>query len=265
MPRSCAGASSDVSAHRRGYRHGPPCEYRGMDDRTHDPQAPVTGEELLRRLRGAPVLAGPLPGLDPDPAHAPGAPGALFARWLAHALDDGVPEPHVMTLSTADAAGRPSARVLLLRGVDVEDCAFLFSSDAGSRKGRDLAVNPYAALTWYWPRHGRQIRMAGTVRAVDGGLSRRDFLERGESSRVTAFTGRMSAPLPGPAVHDEERRRAAAFVAANPEAVPHQHTVYRLRADEAEFFQGDATGRCHVRLSYVRREGHDWSRGLLWP
>jgi pyridoxamine 5'-phosphate oxidase len=236
-----------------------------MNDRTDDSEAPISGEDLLERMRSARVLAGPLPSLDPDPEQAPDAPGTLFASWLAFALDNAVPEPHVMTLSTADAEGRPSARVLMLRGIDVDDCAFVFASDVGSRKGRELAVNPYAALTWYWPRHGRQIRMTGTVRTVDSQTANRDFLERGEPSRASGFTGRMSASLPGPAVYDEERRRAAAFVAANPEAVPHRHTVYRLRADEAEFFQGDSTGRFHVRLSYVRQDGHDWSRGLLWP
>lgn len=236
-----------------------------MNDRTDDPEAPFSGEDLLGRMRSALVLAGPIPSLDPDPEHAPGTPGTLFANWLAYALDDGVPEPHVMTLSTADAEGRPSARVLMLRGVDIDDCSFVFASDAVSRKGRELAANPYAALTWYWPRHGRQIRMAGTVRTVNSQTARRDFLERSEPSRVSGFTGRMSAPLPGPDVYDEERRRAAAFVAANPEAVAHRHTVYRLRADEAEFFQGDATGRFHVRLSYARQDGRDWSRGLLWP
>jgi pyridoxamine 5'-phosphate oxidase len=236
-----------------------------MNDRTDDPGAHKNGEDLLERMRSTPVLAGPLPGLDPDPERAPDAPGPLFASWLAHAFDDAVPEPHVMTLSTADAEGRPSARALMLRGVDIDDCAFVFASDAGSRKGREIAANPYAALTWYWPRHGRQIRMTGGVRTLDDDIARRTFLARGEAARVSGFTGRMSAPLPGPAVYDEERRRAGAFVVANPEAVPHRHTVYRLRADEAEFFQGDPTGRFHVRLSYVRQDGRDWSRGLLWP
>jgi pyridoxamine 5'-phosphate oxidase len=236
-----------------------------MNDGTDDSAASVTADDLLSRMRSRQVLAGPLPGLDPDPAHAPAAPGALFACWLAYALDDHVPEPHVMTLSTADAEGRPSARVLMLRGVDLDDCAFEFASDSASRKGRDLAVNPYASLTWYWPRHGRQVRMTGTVRALGSEAAGADFLGRGEQSRVSAFTGRMSATLPGQEAYEEERRRAAALVAANPEAVPHRHTVYRLRADEAEFFQGDATGRFHVRLSYVRQDGHAWSRDLLWP
>ncbi|MDX6330056.1 MAG: pyridoxamine 5-phosphate oxidase [Streptomycetaceae bacterium] len=222
----------------------------------------MTAEELLARMRQAPVLAGPLPGFDPE--RADDTPGPLFARWLAHALDTGVPEPHVMTLSTADAEARPSARVLMLRGVDIEECGFVFASDAGSRKGRELTANPYAALSWYWPLYGRQIRMAGRVAVQDGDAARRDFLGRGEASRISGFTGRMSEPLAGPDQYETERRRAAGLVADDPQAVPEGHTVYVLRADEAEFFQGDSRG-FHVRLRYVREEGGGWTRDLLWP
>lgn len=224
--------------------------------------SPVTAASLLRRMRAATVLAGPLPPF--DPATAGPAPGPLFAEWLAYALDDGVPEPHVMTLSTVAADGRPSARVLMLRGVDLERCAFVFASEAGSRKGLELAANPQAALTSYWPRHGRQIRMAGPVRALDADAARSDFLGRRERSRIAGFTGLMSAPLDGPEAYEEERRLASARVAAEPEAVPQGHTVYELTATEAEFFQGD-TGGFHRRLRYTREADGGWSRGLLFP
>jgi pyridoxamine 5'-phosphate oxidase len=179
-------------------------------------------------------------------------------------LDSGVPEPQVMTLSTADPGGRPSARVLMLRGVDIEECGFVFASDSGTRKGRELAANPYATLTWYWPRQGRQIRMCGRVGVLGGEAARRDFLGRGEASRISGFTGRTSAPLAGPEEYESERRRAAGLVAAHPQAVPEGHTVYMLRAEEAEFFQGDSRG-LHVRLRYARDAGGGWNRGLLWP
>ena len=220
-------------------------------------------EALLARARAAPVLAGSLP--DFDPATAPGTPGPLFAAWLDRALADAVPEPHVMTLSTASADGTPSARVLMLRGIDTAGCAYDFASDAGSRKGRDLAANPRAALTWYWPAHGRQIRMAGPVSVLGEEATRRDFLGRGEGSRVSGFTGRMSAPLAGPEEYRREQRAARELVAARPERVPAGHTVYRLRAREAEFFQADPR-RFHVRVRYVRAaSGEGWTRTLLWP
>lgn len=227
-------------------------------------QDPVTADSLRERMRSAPVLAGPLPGF--DPAAAGPAPGPVFARWLARALDDGVPEPHVMTLATAGADGRPSARVLMLRGVDIERCALDFASEAASRKGRDLAERPYASLTWYWPRHGRQIRMAGAVEILDRDTARRDFLGRREASRAAGFTGVMSAPLDGRAAYEQARRRAVAHVAATPEDVPEGHTVYRLVADEAEFWQADPD-RGHLRLRYLRDPAAPggWTRGLLWP
>jgi pyridoxamine 5'-phosphate oxidase len=217
--------------------------------------------DLLARVRAAPVLAGPLPGF--DPVGAPGTPGPLFARWLDRALAGGVPEPQVMTLSTAAADGTPSARVLVLRGIDTADCAYVFAGDSGSRKGRDLAANPVAALTWYWPAQGRQIRMAGPVAVLGAEATRQDFLGRSPASRAAGFTGRTSAPLSGPGQYERERRVAEVLVAAEPDRVPEAHTVYRLRAREAEFFQADPA-RGHLRLRYTR-DGDSWSRTLLWP
>lgn len=218
-------------------------------------------EELMARLRAAPVLAGPLPRF--DPADAPEAPGPLFAAWLAAALADGVPEPQIMTLGTAGADGDPSARVLILRGIDTADCAYVFASDSRSRKGRDLAANPRATLTWYWPAHGRQIRMTGPVTVLGEDETRRDFLGRSEQARAAAFTGRISEPLAGPGEYEREYRAARDLVAAEPGRVPETHTVYRLRAAEAEFFQGDPE-RFHLRVRYVRGD-RGWTRNLLWP
>jgi pyridoxamine 5'-phosphate oxidase len=223
--------------------------------------AVANDEELLARLRAAPVLAGPLPSFDPDAA--PQAPGPLFAAWLTEALAGGVPEPQIMTLSTAGADGDPSARVLILRGLDTAGCAVDFASDARSRKGQDLAANPRAALTWYWPAHGRQIRMTGPVSVLDDDARRRDFLGRSEAARTAAFTGTISRPLSGPDEYDMAYREAGRLVAAEPERVPATHTVYRLRARQAEFFQGDPA-HFHLRLRY-EREGRGWTRSLLWP
>ncbi|SEN73074.1 pyridoxine/pyridoxamine 5'-phosphate oxidase [Actinacidiphila rubida] len=218
-------------------------------------------EALLARMRAAPVLAGPLPRFAPE--DAPNTPGPLFARWLDRALAEGVPEPHVVTLSTASRDGVPSARVLMLRGVDTADCACLFASDAESPKGRDLAANPRAALTWYWPAHGRQIRMTGTVGTLGEDAARRDYLGRSAASRAAGFTGRTSLPLSGPGEYDRARRAAQDLIAAEPGRVPDGHTLYRLRAQEAEFFQADPA-RFHLRVRYTR-SGDGWTRTLLWP
>ncbi|MDF3291705.1 pyridoxine/pyridoxamine 5'-phosphate oxidase [Streptomyces silvisoli] len=225
-------------------------------------------EALRERLRRTPALAAPLPAF--DPRQAPPEPGPLFADWLTDALDDAVPEPHVMTLSTADAAGRPSSRVLMLRGFELDAGAlgFVFASEAASRKGRELTANPHAALNWYWPRHGRQIRATGPVTALDRQAACEDFLGRSEPSRAAGFTGLMSAELPDTdaySAYQRARAHAREIVSADPRAVPDGHTVYVLRADEAEFFQGDSgPDRFHRRLRYVR-EGERWTRRMLWP
>ncbi|WP_335982015.1 pyridoxine/pyridoxamine 5'-phosphate oxidase [Streptomyces sp. CA2R106] len=220
-------------------------------------------EELLARTRAVPVLAGALPHLDPE--RVPDAPGPLFARWLAEAIDAGVPEPQVMTLSTAAPDGAPSARVLILRGIDTAGCAYDFASDSRSRKSRDLAANPRAALTWYWPAQGRQIRMAGPVEVLGRDAAARDFRGRGESARAAAFAGPVSAPLESAGQYDAALRAARDLVAAEPERVPATHTLYRLHAAEAEFWQADPA-RFHVRVRYGRAAaGEGWSRTLLWP
>lgn len=226
-----------------------------------DDDTAAADRALMERVRSAPVLAGPLPDFDPDTA--PAAPGPLFARWLERALADAVPEPHIVTLSTAAADGTPSARVLMMRGIDSADCAVLFAGDRLSGKGQDISARPVAALTWYWPAHGRQIRMAGPVDVLGAEATRRDFLGRSDRARAAAFTGRISTPLGGAEQYDREYRAAQALVAAEPDRVPATHAVYRLRAAEAEFFQGRQDS-WHLRLRYTR-DGDGWSRTLLWP
>lgn len=232
------------------------------DEAAYDAGGGYDDEALLGRVRAAPVLAGELPRFDPD--GAPDAPGPLFARWLDRALADRLPEPHVMTLSTASPDGLPSARVLMLRGIDTADCAYVFASDSRSRKGRDLAANPRAALTFYWPAHGRQVRLTGPVTVLGPRAARQDFLGRSPASRAAAFTGRQSAPLSGLEEYERAGRAAREVVAAEPGSVPETHTVYRLRARDAEFFQADPA-RGHLRLRYERTAENGWIRSLLWP
>lgn len=229
--------------------------------RAEDDDTAAADRELMEKVWAAPVLAGPLPDFDPDTA--PDAPGPLFAGWLDRALADGVREPHIVTVSTAAADGTPSARVVMLRGIDSADCALLFAGDRLSGKGQDISARPFAALTWYWPEQGRQIRMAGPADVLGAEATRQDFLGRSALSRAAAFTGRVSTPLGGAAEYDREHRAAEALVAAEPDRVPATHAVYRLRAAQAEFFQA-RPDRFHLRLLYTR-DGDGWARTLLWP
>ncbi|GIF02606.1 pyridoxine/pyridoxamine 5'-phosphate oxidase [Actinoplanes siamensis] len=152
------------------------------------------------RLRALPVFAGELPTF--DPSTAPPRPDQLFLRWLTEAVDAGVREPHAMTLSTLGPDGIPSARVLILKNVD--EHGWQFAVHAASPKGRDLSRHPVAALTFYWPLRGRQVRVRGHVHPAPPELSAADFLARPPASRAEASLGRQSQPLLDPAHLDEE-------------------------------------------------------------
>jgi len=222
---------------------------------------PPNLRELLRSQR---VFPDGMPGF--DPAGAPDDPVTLFLRWLEVAVRDGVPAPHAMTLATADDRGRPSSRVLICKDVDSEG-RWYFASGAASGKGRDLARNPHAALSFWWPQQGRQIRIRGVAVPAGTQASAADFLARPPASRAEALIGRQSEPLGDPAELDRAFRQAVDRVNADPALVAPGWTLYALTAGEAEFWQGDLDRR-HVRLRYRRSgSGSDsgWTRQLLWP
>jgi pyridoxamine 5'-phosphate oxidase len=211
-------------------------------------------------LRAIPAFTGPLPGF--DPGAAPDDPVPLFVEWLAAAISGQVPEPHAMTLSTADAQARPSSRVLVCRDVDASG-AWFFSSGADGRKGRELAANPHAALTFYWPQQGRQIRVRGLVTPAGAERSAADFLVRSPESRAESLTGRQSQVLADPAELELALHKARARIAAAPDLVAGDWTLYALTAAEVEFWQADDQRR-HTRLRY-ERAGRAWARVRLWP
>jgi pyridoxamine 5'-phosphate oxidase len=211
-------------------------------------------------LRGLPVFAADLPYF--DVGSAPRDPVPLFVQWLATAIEAKVPEPHAMTLATADAHGRPSSRVLICKDLDA-DGRWYFATSATSRKGFELAENPHGALVFYWPQQGRQIRVRGPVHASGAQDSAADFLARSPASRAEALTGRQSEFLDDPAELDTALQTAQARLAADPGLVAPGWTRYALAADEVEFWQADQDRR-HTRLRYTR-EGGSWTRHRLWP
>ena len=216
--------------------------------------------DMRDMLRGLQVFPAELPEFDVK--SAPADPVTLFLSWLSAAVSDSILGPHVMTLATADAAGRVSSRVLICQDVD-EEGRWYFASDAESVKGRDLAANPSAAASFYWPRHGRQIRITGTAASTGSQASAADFLARPPASRAAALAGPQSEPLAGTAELAEAFRRSQAEVEANPDLVAPGWTVYALTADTVEFWQADHQRR-HLRLQYQRTAG-EWTTRLLWP
>ncbi|MET9255636.1 pyridoxal 5'-phosphate synthase [Streptomyces sp. NPDC003717] len=197
-----------------------------------------------------------------DTGAAPADPLTLFTRWFAEAAGAGQREPHVVTLATADAAGRPDQRVVTLHGADAGGWSFGTHDD--SRKGRQLAARPYAALCFYWPVLGRQVRVRGPVETAPAEDAQADLHARSTGALAAALTGRQSAPLGSPEELAAASEAAWERASREPEAPAPSWTLYRLRAEEVEFFQGDERRR-HVRLAYRREGGGRWDRLLLWP
>lgn len=214
--------------------------------------------DLRTRLRAVPTLTGTPPAW--DPTRTPDTPHPLFVDWLLTAIDQQVPEPCAATLSTVRADGRPNGRVLILK--NVTDDGWQFASSSTSRKGEELATSPYAALTFYWIPLGRQVRVLGRVEPAEPEESAQDFLMRPPAARAEALVGLQSAVLEDPADIDAAVKEQADRIAAEPELVAPNWTLYTLRAEEVEFWQADPDRR-HARLRY-RLTDH-WTKELLWP
>jgi len=196
-----------------------------------------------------------------DPGTAPSTPLELFTTWFAEAVAAGQTEPHTMSLATADAEGRPDVRTVMLHGADADGWAF--ASHAHSRKGGHLAVRPYAALGFYWPVLGRQVRVKGPVTAAPSEEGQADLHARSTGALAAALTGRQSEVLGS--LEELAGASEAAWERAQhePDVPVPSWTLYRLRPREVEFFQGDERRR-HVRLNYRRVEA-GWAQELLWP
>jgi pyridoxamine 5'-phosphate oxidase len=215
--------------------------------------------ELLRSLR---VWDPEVTSLPPfDPTTAPATPLALFTAWFAEAVAAGQPEPHTMSLATADAAGDPDVRIVMLHGAD-ED-GWSFATHATSRKGTHLAAHPHAALAFYWPVLGRQVRVRGPVTAAPSQEGRADLHARSTGALAAALTGRQSEVLGSLEELASASQAAWDRAQREPDAPVPSWTLYRLRPDAVEFFQGDERRR-HVRVNYRRAAG-TWERELLWP
>ncbi|RSS82320.1 pyridoxal 5'-phosphate synthase [Streptomyces sp. WAC06614] len=218
-------------------------------------------DDFHAALRAARVWDIDLPRF--DPAGAPADPVALFHEWFVHAAKAGQPEPHTMSLATADAAGRPDVRTLMLHDADAR--GWHFASHSTSAKGRQLAARPQAALGFYWPAVARQVRIRGRVTDLGAEAGRAELAVRSRGALAAALTGRQSEVLGS--VEELAEASAAAWERAGtePDAPAPTWTAYVLEPAEVEFFQGDAQRR-HVRLRYHRAaDGGPWQRQLLWP
>ncbi len=194
-----------------------------------------------------------LQDLAPDPT-------VELERWLAQAREAQLVEPHAMTLATATPEGAPSARIVLLRGVDARGLAFF--TDYRSHKSQELSANPRAALCLYWGELERQVRVTGVVEKVSREDSAAYFATRPRGSQLGAWASTQSSVL---ASRDELEARWHELAARYPDKVPlpEHWGGFRVRPDTFEFWQGRES-RLHDRFLYSR-EGAAWRIDRLSP
>ena len=159
----------------------------------------------------------------------------LFGEWFDDAQDCGLKEPTAMMLATADAEGKPSARMVLLKGYDAE--GFVFYTNVESRKGQQLSANPHAALCFHWMPRGRQVRVEGAVSLVGEAEADAYFASRARDSQIGAWASKQSAPLDG--LMTLERRVAKYVLKFGVGKVPRPDfwSGYRLAPTRIEFWQ----------------------------
>ncbi|KAL6915233.1 hypothetical protein FSHL1_012888 [Fusarium sambucinum] len=220
-------------------------------------------QTLQSKLRALKVLEGSShPKTDFD--SFPDTPQQAFEAWLDEAIESGVPEPHAVTLSTTDQYGRPDARVLILKNVD--DRGWHFAIKADSPKGRQISANNNVALTFYWSKIGRQIRLRGRAVSLTRSECDDDFNARSTAAKVIAIVSKQSEPMRNPGeMHASLKDGLLRQESERGELSSEGWVVYAVSPDEVEFWQA-SSDRVHQRLRYSwDADKSGWSKLALWP
>jgi pyridoxamine 5'-phosphate oxidase len=196
--------------------------------------------------------------LDENASHA--LPLQQFDQWLQEAISAAIPEPNAMTLATVGADGRPSSRVVLIKGYD--ERGLTWYTNYQSRKGRELAANPFAALQFHWVELERVVRIEGRVEKLSDAESDAYYATRPLDSRIGAWASPQSEVIASRTVLVTQAAKYAARYALHPPRPAHWGG-YRLVPDRWEFWQGRKS-RLHDRLRY-RLDGGQWVRERLAP
>jgi pyridoxamine 5'-phosphate oxidase len=197
-----------------------------------------------------------------DELHTNTDPILQFKKWFQEAMDAQIIEPYAMTISTVNSAHRPSSRVVLLR--DVSEEGFSFYTNYLSRKGQDLAVNPFAAMNFFWPELERQVRIEGKIVPLEAGASDAYFASRPRGSQIGAWSSPQSEIIESRKVlEDAVENYIQQFDGKDVERPPHWGG-YCLIPDYIEFWQGRES-RLHDRICYYQHSDGSWIRSRLAP
>jgi pyridoxamine 5'-phosphate oxidase len=188
-------------------------------------------------------------------------PMLQFARWFDQALKAQVNEPNAMNLSTVDARGRPSSRIVLVKQFDQR--GFTWYTNYASRKGDELQANPHAALLFFWSELERQVRIEGRVERTSADESDKYFHSRPLKSRLSAIASAQSAPIASRAALEQNYDTVAGQYGDEPPR-PEHWGGFRLVPERIEFWQGRRS-RFHDRIVYLRQDDGSWKRQRLQP
>ena len=197
--------------------------------------------------------------LSEEASHAD--PLQQFDQWLKEAIASEIPEPNAMTVATVGSNLRPSSRVVLIKGYDARGITWFTNYE--SRKGQELAGNPFAALQFHWVELERVVRIEGQVEKVSDEESDAYFKSRPLDSRIGAWASPQSQVIPGRSVLVTNAAKYAAQFLLQPPRPPHWGG-YRLLPDRWEFWQGRKS-RLHDRLRYALDDARGWQRERLAP
>ncbi len=190
------------------------------------------------------------------------SPFDLFGKWFTQAREGQILEPNAMTLATVSAAGRPTARIVLLKGFD--PTGFVFFTNYESKKGQELAQNPLASLLFCWLELERQVRIEGIVEKISPEESLTYFISRPKGSQIGAWTSPQSTIIPGRQVlEDKQAQLTEQYANAEVLPLPPHWGGYILKPDYFEFWQGRES-RLHDRIAYFP-ENNNWRTARLAP
>lgn len=190
-------------------------------------------------------------------------PLPLFAAWLKEATASEPRDPTAMTLATVDAGGLPNARMVLLKGVD--DQGFVFYTNVGSQKGRELDVHPQAALVFHWKSLNRQVRVRGPVERVTDADADRYFASRPKQAQIGAWASKQSSPLESRLAFEQAVALYAAKYAIGAVPRPPNWSGFRIVPMSIEFWQ-ERPFRLHDRIEFARESlSAPWNKTRLYP